>query len=68
MDSTTTTGMDVSEMREHRDAWIEHYIARMACGRTFPICEGFTDTADCCGMQAQDVYKVEEKIRDAVKS
>jgi len=58
---------DVSELREHRDAWIEHYIARMAAGRTFPICNGFTDTADCCGIHAEQVYQLEEKIRKLVK-
>lgn len=68
MGKTSITGMDASRANEHRKAWLEHYLARMASDKTFPVCSGYTDTADCCGMNAQDVYEIEAKFREKLKN
>lgn len=66
MANTSTTGKVKSIMREHREAWLEYYIARMANGDSIPCPSGDSEAADMIGEWRPNVFRVSQKLKKRV--
>lgn len=50
-------------MREHREAWLEYYITRMAKGDVVPVVNGPEEFGDLIGVHRQYAHDLEKKLK-----